>query len=289
MKKHLPQVFIVLILIAGLSLLLYPTVSDYINSLNHRNAISEYTSTVENVPIEDRDEMLTAALAYNAELAARGTGSLVNLSDERREKYNSLLNVSGNGIMGYINIPAIDVSLPIYHGVEDTVLQVGIGHLEGSSLPVGGESAHSVLSGHTGLPSATLFTNIIRLVPGDIFTIHVLGEAFTYEIDKIETVLPNELNSLRIEEGQDLCTLVTCTPYGINTHRLLVHGHRIENLPERVESVAELVHTICTPIPAYIIAGAAEIPVFLISIVVFVIRAIRKAIRKKDENKEGSV
>lgn len=283
MKKHLPQVFIVLILIAGLSLLLYPTVSDYINSLNHRNVISEYTSTVENIPVEDREELLAAALAYNERLAAKGTGTLVELSSNDLELYNSLLNVSGNGIMGYIYIPAIKVSLPIYHGVEDTVLQVGVGHLEGSSLPVGGESAHSVLSGHTGLPSATLFTNIDRLVIGDIFTIHVLGETLTYEVDQIETVLPNELNSLTIEKGQDLCTLVTCTPYGINTHRLLVRGHRIENLPERVESVAELVHTICTPIPVYIIAGAAEIPVLLTAFVIFVIRKLRK-IRKSDEN-----
>lgn len=289
MKKHLPQVLIVLILIAGLSLLLYPTVSDYINSLNHRNAISEYTSTVESIPIENREELLTAALKYNEELAAIGTGSLVNLSDDRRALYNSLLNVSGNGIMGYINIPAINVSLPIYHSVEDTVLQVGIGHLEGSSLPVGGESAHSVLSGHTGLPSATLFTNIDRLVPGDIFTIHILGETFTYEVDQIETVLPNELNALSIEDGKDYCTLVTCTPYGINTHRLLVRGHRIENLPEKVESVAELVHTICTPIPVYIIVAVAEIPVLPIFFIIFIIRKIKQKSGKNDEIMEGSL
>ena len=268
--------FIVLILIAGLSLLLYPTVSDYINSLNHRNTISQYTSTVENISIEDREKLLAAALEYNEELAVNGAGSLVNLSDERREKYNSLLNVSGNGIMGYINIPTISVSLPIYHGIEDTVLQVGIGHLDGSSLPVGGKTSHSVLTGHTGLPSATLFSNIDRLVPGDIFTIHILGETFTYEVDQIETVLPNELNSLKIEEGHDYCTLITCTPYGINTHRLLVRGHRIENLPEYVESTEELVQTIATPIPVYIIAGATVLPVLLIAFVLFVIRKVKK-------------
>ena len=280
MKKHLPQVLIVLILIAGLSLLLYPTVSDYINSLNHRNTISEYTSTVENISIENREELLAAALKYNEALAANNPGSLVHLSSEEKDTYNSLLNISGNGVMGYIQIPSINVSLPIYHGVEETVLQVGVGHLEGSSLPVGGESAHSVISGHTGLPSATLFTNIDRLVAGDIFTIHILDETFTYEVDQIEVVLPNEINLLSIEEGQDYCTLVTCTPYGINTHRLLVRGHRIENLPEHVESVIELVHTVCTPIEVYIIVGVAEIPVLLISFVIFITRKFRKNKKK---------
>ena len=276
MKKHLPQVLIVLMLIAGFSLLLYPTVSDYINALNHRNTISEYTNTVENISIENKEELLAAALEYNDELAAKGPGSLTLISAKRLELYNSLLNVGGNGIMGYINIPAVNIYLPIYHGIEDVVLQVGVGHLDGSSLPVGGESSHSVLLGHTGQPSATLFTNLSRLVLGDVFTIHILGETFTYEVDQIEAVLPNELNDLAIEEGKDYCTLVTCTPYGINTHRLLVRGHRIENLPAQDNSAEGLVHTVGIPIPVYIISGAAVALVLLMTCGKFIIRKGKK-------------
>lgn len=275
MKKHLPQVFIVLMLIAGLSLLLYPTVSEYLNSLNLRNAITEYTNTVESIPIENREELLAAAAEYN-EYRAETATTLLRLSDEDREVYNSLLNVSGNGIMGYINIPSIKAFLPIYHGIEDTVLQIGIGHLEGSSLPVGGESAHCVLSGHTGLPSSTLFTHLDRLVEGDIFTLHVLGETFTYQVDHIEVMQPNDINLLSIEKGQDICTLVTCTPYGINTHRLFVRGHRIENLPDDIDNggvgASQILADSVFP---FIIAGAVILPVLLM-VLLFVLRAKKR-------------
>ena len=258
-------------------MLLYPTVSDYINSLNHRNVISEYNSAVENISIENREELLAAASEYNERLAAKGTSSFISLSSEEdKELYNSLLNVSGTGIMGYIEIPAISISLPIYHSVDETVLQIGVGHLEGSSLPVGGESSHSVLSAHRGLPSATLFTNIDRLVDGDIFTIHILGETFTYEVDQIETVLPNELNYLTIESGQDYCTLVTCTPYGINTHRLLVRGHRIENRADEGATVSSNMQTVAKIVSPVIIVGLAEIPVLFITFILFIIKKIKK-------------
>lgn len=277
MKKHLPQVFIVLMLIAGLSLLLYPTVSEYINSLNLRNAITEYTNTVESIPIENREELLAAAAKYN-EYRAETATTLLRLSDEDREVYSSLLNVSGNGIMGYINIPSIKAFLPIYHGIEDTVLQIGIGHLEGSSLPVGGESAHCVLSGHTGLPSSTLFTHLDRLIEGDIFTLHVLGETFTYQVDNIEIMEPNDINLLAIEKGQDICTLVTCTPYGINTHRLFVRSHRIENLPEDTDNNGiGSSQTHADSLFPLIIAGAVAAPVLLILILL----GLRAKKRKK--------
>ena len=275
MKKHLPHVFIVLMLIAGLSLLLYPTVSEYINSLNLRKAITEYTNTVEGIPIENREELLAAAAKYN-EYRAETATTLLRLSDEDREVYSSMLNVSGNGIMGYINIPAIKAFLPIYHGIEDTVLQIGIGHLEGSSLPVGGESSHCVLSGHTGLPSATLFTHLDSLVAGDIFTLHVLGETFTYQVDSIEIMQPNDINLLSIEKGQDICTLVTCTPYGINTHRLFVRGHRIENLPDDSnDPEAGALQAYSTTVFTLIIAGAVVLPVLLI-VLLLVLRAKRR-------------
>ena len=276
MKKRLSTIFIIIVFFAGLSMLLYPTVSDYINSLNHRNAISEYTSTVESLDAEERERLLAAAIEYNEWLAAKGPVSLVHLSNDEKALYNSLLNISGNGIMGYIEIPSINVSLPIYHGTEETILQIGVGHLEASSLPVGGESSHSVLSGHRGLPSAKLFTNIDRLVEGNIFTIHILGETFTYEVDQIEIVLPNELNTLTIENGQDYCTLVTCTPYGINTHRLLVRGHRIENLPDNVDAETGSAQTLGRLVSPYIIIVALEAPVLLIIIMLVSINKKRK-------------
>jgi sortase A len=151
------------------------------------------------------------------------------MSEEEEEEYNSQLDISGTGIMAYIEIPKINCSLPIYHGTDEATLQIAIGHIPGSSLPVGGESTHCVISGHRGLPSAKLFTNLDQMEVGDTFMIHVLNETLTYEVDQILTVLPNELQELQIQEGEDLCTLVTCTPYGVNTHRLLVRGHRIPN------------------------------------------------------------
>lgn len=277
MQKRLSLIFIIIVFFAGLSLLLYPTVSDYINSLNHRGVITEYTLTVDNMDIENREEMLAAAREYNEELAKMGSGSLVYLKDDMLEKYNSLLNIGGNGIMGYITIPSLNLSLPIYHGTDETVLQVGVGHLDASSLPVGGESTHSVISGHRGLPSAKLFTNIDQLVEGDIFTIHVLGEVFTYEVDQIKTVLPAEINFLTIEEGQDYCTLVTCTPYGINTHRLLVRGHRIENLPDGADYAPSVENqTFIDFVSPLIIVGVFEIPVLFLIIVAKVVNKKRK-------------
>ena len=233
MKKkgnHLITILLVLIFLLGLSLLLYPAVSDYWNSKHQTRAIAVYSEEVSGLDEDQYQALWEAAAAYNASLLERDNAYL--LTEEQKAAYEQLLNVSGLGIMGYIEIPSIDCSLPIYHGTEESVLQIAIGHLEWTSLPVGGESTHCVLSGHRGLPSAKLFTNLDKLQEGDVFLLRVLDEVLTYEVDQILIVEPQETGALRIVDGEDLCTLVTCTPYGINTHRLLVRGHRIENAPE---------------------------------------------------------
>lgn len=233
MKKkgnHLITILLVLIFLLGLSLLLYPAVSDYWNSKHQTRAIAVYSEEVSGLDKEQYQALWADAAAYNASLRERDNAYL--LTEEQKAAYEQLLNVSGLGIMGYIEIPSIDCSLPIYHGTEESVLQIAIGHLEWSSLPVGGESTHCVLSGHRGLPSAKLFTNLDKLQEGDVFMLRVLDEVLTYEVDQILIVEPQEIAALQITEGEDYCTLVTCTPYGINSHRLLVRGHRIENAPE---------------------------------------------------------
>lgn len=235
MKKNKLDKFITillcLLLFFGLSLLLYPTVSDYLNSLHQTKAIVNYTEEVENLDEETYDEMWEAVRQYNQSILEKD--NIYLLSEEERQQYEELLNVSGLGVMGYIEIPLIDCILPIYHGTEESVLQTAIGHLEWSSLPGGGENTHCVLSGHRGLPSAKLFTNLDKLAEGDTFMIRVLDEVLTYEVDQILIVEPHETEALQIVAGEDYCTLVTCTPYGINTHRLLVRGHRTDNLEEK--------------------------------------------------------
>lgn len=228
MKIRKSTLLLIGIFIIGLSLLLYPTVSDYWNSFHQTRAIAAYTDVVENLDDESYEKMLEEAHAYNNTLT--NSNNRFILTEEEEETYESLLDITGTGIMGYIEIPSIRCSLPIYHGTDDAVLQIAAGHVPGSSLPVGGENTHCVLSGHRGLPSAKLFTDLDELTVGDIFMLHVLDEVLTYEVDQIHIVEPEDLDLLGIEEGQDLCTLVTCTPYGINSHRLLVRGHRIENL-----------------------------------------------------------
>ena len=233
MKKkisNLITVFLVLILLAGLSLLLYPTFSDWWNSYHQTKAIASYAADVANLSNEDYEKIWKAATEYNASLSERNSD--YTLTEEQKKQYEQLLNVSGDGIMGYIEIPSINCSLPIYHGTQESVLQIAVGHIEWSSLPVGGASSHCVVSGHRGLPSAKLFTNLDELSKGDTFMLRVLDEVLTYEVDQILIVEPQETGALQIEEGKDYCTLVTCTPYGINTHRLLVRGHRIDNIEE---------------------------------------------------------
>ena len=226
MKKHLSTAALILALLAGVSLLLYPTVSNYWNARHASRAVANYTQEVQALDRDAYDRMLAEAAAYNRSLLTRENAFA--LTDAQQAQYDRLLDISGTGVMGYIEIPSINVSLPVCHGTSDSVLQIAVGHLSWTSLPVGSAGTHCVLSGHRGLPSAKLFTNLDRLVEGDTFVIRVLDEALTYEVDQILIVEPEDVTALQIEPGKDLCTLVTCTPYGINSHRLLVRGHRVE-------------------------------------------------------------
>ena len=255
-----------LILLVGLSLLLYPSFSDYYNSFHQTQAIASYSKEVSQLDDETFEELKEEAIAYNNSLI--GKSNRLNLSKADEKEYESLLDVTGTGIMGYIEISKIRCSLPIYHGTDDAVLQIAIGHIPGSSLPVGGESTHCVLSGHRGLPSAKLFSKLDQLEVGDTFVLRVLDDVLTYEVDQILIVEPQEINSLQIEEGKDLCTLVTCTPYGVNTHRLLVRGHRIENLED---SMYARITADATQIDSMIVAPVLFIPLLLILIIVLLI------------------
>jgi len=223
-KRKNSDIIFILIFLAGLSLLLYPTVSNFWNSMHQSYAIGDYTQAVDNGDREKNAQLLADARSYNWELY--DLDSIYDMDEAWLARYNETLNVVGNGIMGYVEIPAIDCTLPIYHGTSEAVLQVAIGHIEWTSLPVGGESTHSVISGHRGLPSAELLTHIDRLEVGDAFYIHVLDEVLKYRVDDIAVVEPEDTSRLQITEGKDYVTLVTCTPYGINSHRLLVRGAR---------------------------------------------------------------
>ena len=265
-KSRWGTVVLVLILLVGLSLLLYPTFSDYWNSFHQTQAIASYSKEVSQLDDETFEELKEEAIAYNNSLI--GKSNRLNLSKADEKEYESLLDVTGTGIMGYIEISKIRCSLPIYHGTDDAVLQIAIGHIPGSSLPVGGESTHCVLSGHRGLPSAKLFSKLDQLEVGDTFVLRVLDDVLTYEVDQILIVEPQEINSLQIEEGKDLCTLVTCTPYGVNTHRLLVRVHRIENLED---SMYARITADATQIDSMIVAPVLFIPLLLILIIVLLI------------------
>lgn len=272
-RKHISTIFIILIFLVGLGFISYPTVSNLWNQAHQSRAIATYSKQVEMLDDSENKKMLRAARKYNKSLLKKSDHW--KLSKKDKKKYESLLDVSGTGIMGYIEVPKIDCSLPIYHGTDEGALQIAIGHLEGSSLPVGGKSTHCVLSGHRGLPSARLFTDLDQMEEGDIFILNILGRKLAYEVDQIKVVLPEEMSDLEIEEGKDLCTLVTCTPYGINTHRLLVRGHRTEYVEKKVEEEKKEVQTKKTDI-RLMIAGGAGVLILLIIIIVIVIKRRRK-------------
>ena len=227
MKKHLSTILLVLVFLVGLSVVLYPTVSDWVNRRNASRALVSYDETVNALSDADYEACFAAADDYNRRLAATENAFY---KPELVSGYEQTLDLSGTGIMGYITIQKIGVELPIYHGTGEGVLQVAAGHLQGSSLPVGGAGTHAVISAHRGLPSAKLFTNLDELEVGDTFTVTVLDRVLTYEVDLISIVLPNETDLLQPTPGKDYLTLMTCTPYGINTHRLLVRGHRVETV-----------------------------------------------------------
>lgn len=262
MRKHLSTILLILVFAIGLCLLLYPTVSDYWNSFHQSRAIADYVEQVTNIDNETYDEILREAASYNETL--KGRANRFVMDDGEREQYEKQLDISGVGIMGYLEIPSIDVSLAVYHGTAESVLQVGVGHLEGTSLPVGGEGTHCVLSGHRGLPSARLFTDLDKMVVGDLFVLRILDETLTYEVDQILIVEPADLSGLEIQEGEDYCTLVTCTPYGINSHRILVRGHRVENQrqPSNVRVTADAMQ-----IDPVVVAPAVAAPILLLLLV----------------------
>lgn len=256
LKKHWIEMILSLILFAGLCLILYPTVSDWWNSFHQSQAIASYVNEVDNTSESERQAILDAAYAYNDRLKSRSSSFI--LTEAEKAEYDSMLNVGSAGIMGVIQIPAINVNLPIYHGTEEEVLQVGVGHIAGSSLPVGGKGTHSLLSGHRGLPSARLFTDLDQLKEGDTFIITVLDHVLTYQIDQIRIVLPEEVDQLSIVEGEDYCTLITCTPYGVNTHRILVRGRRIENVEGDL-----IIQREATRVPSYLVILALGLPLLV--------------------------
>ncbi len=274
LKKNLVNFIICLIGLAGVGLLAYPTVADWWNSFHQSRAVASYAKAVAELDTETYDRLIEEAEKYNKELAQ--TGIQWTMSKAQMKEYEKLLNINDTGILGYIDIPKINIQLPIYHGTDEAVLQIAIGHLAGTSLPIGGSSTHCVVSGHRGLPSAKLFTDIDKMKEGDIFTMTVLDRTVTYEVDQIRIVEPSDLSNLRIEEGKDYCTLVTCTPYGINTHRLLVRGHRIANLNGDANVVADALQIQ----PVYV-APFVAFPILFILIVWMFISTHQK---KVDEN-----
>ena len=271
-------ILLVVILLAGLSLLLYPSVSDYWNSFRQSQVISNYAETMHEIDPDRYKHLIDSARAYNATLIDRPNQYL--LSEEQQRQYEELLDISGVGAMGYIEIPTIQCSIPIYHGTSDAVLNIAVGHLEWTSLPVGGESTHCVLSGHRGLPSAKLFSDLDKVTTGDLFILRILDEILTYEVDQIKIVEPHVTENLLIEEGKDYCTLVTCTPYGINTHRLLVRGHRVDNIPQakKIRITADAIQ-----IKPILVAPILATPVLVLLLIMLMIPTKPKNNRRSDK------
>ena len=270
MKRHLSTIVILAMFIVGSSVLLYPAISEYINSRNASKVIAVHNEAVEKAAAEELEQLWAEAREYNLKLSQDPSAFF---APERIEGYEQLLDISGAGIMGYIDIDRIKVELPIYHGVDKGVLQIGVGHLEGSSLPVGGSGTHCVLSGHRGLPSAKLFTDLDELTIDDTFTLTILGRKLTYRVDQIKTVKPGETDDLQIVPGKDYCTLLTCTPYGINTHRLLVRGVRVDS---QAEQAGIFVPNEAFLIDPLIVTPIAAIPMLAVLLTIVFISDARK-------------
>ena len=292
MKKKrnvISTAILVVLLLVGLSVMLYPTVSDWWNSSVQTRAIATYNQSVEQMDTGDKERLLMEAHSYNATLSHL-TAPFTNWEDAGN--YGKILDISGTGIMGYISIPKIQVELPIYHGTSAEVLNVAVGHLQGSSFPVGGENTHAVISAHRGLPSAKLFSDLDQLVEGDTFTVTILDEVLTYEVEKIFIVKPDELDKLAIIPGGDYVTLMTCTPYGVNSHRLLVRAHRVDTVyPHNVKVAADAVQLDSMSVVPFIAA-----PLFVGLLVFWIVSSRRQKTRsrrellaklKEPEKKEG--
>lgn len=262
-RKKGSRIVFLLIFLFGFGLSLYPFVGSWFMAHDQSNIVGTYTSDTKKLSAEDQKQILSDAENYNTMLYQTGGAVVGNASDNlTHENYEKLLDVSGNGIMATLEIPKIDVDLPVYHGTDDSVLSIGVGHLEGTSLPIGGTSTHAVLSGHRGLPSSKLFTRLDEIVIDDLFYIHVLDQTLAYQVDKIKVVEPDEVDALQIEADKDLVSLVTCTPYGLNTHRLIVTGHRVpykekqkEAIQQGIPSIRELIFIILPFIFLLILIG----------------------------------
>lgn len=276
MKKHLSTIFLVLVLLLGVAILLYPTVSDYWNSFHQSRAIASYIEQIESVDPAIYEREWERAREYNQALTEKPNRFI--LTEEEYAEYESVLNLTGTGIMGYIEIPKINCSLPIYHGTDEDVLQIAVGHIEGTSLPTGDIGTHAVMSGHRGLPSAKLFTDLDQMELGDLFVIRVMDQIMTYEVDQVLIVLPEEMDALAIDPEQDYCTLVTCTPYGINSHRLLVRGRRTEN--QEMETIIKIVSD-ATQINPVLVAPVLAAPMLLLLLVWMMVSTGRQQRRRK--------
>lgn len=269
-KRHASTLLLCAILSVGLGLIAYPSVADYYNAWIQRRAISSYAETVISMDVDLYKEIRNEAKRYNKEIAE--SGFMWTMTDEETGEYNKELKIDESLAMGYIEIPKLNEKLVIYHGTSEEVLRTGVGHMQGSSLPIGGETSHCVLSGHRGLPSAKLFSDLDKIVEGDTFIINVLDMTLTYEVDQIRVVEPSDLSEIVMEEGKDYCTLVTCTPYGINTHRLLVRGHRIANAQGNASVVADALQ-----IEPIYIAPLLAIPVLLFLVILVFISTGRRS------------
>ena len=275
MKRYVSTAVIAAAFFVGISLLLYPVISEYINAKHQSKAIASYDETVSHMSEADYDEIFAEARAYNDALA-RTEGAFYQ--PERVSGYLEALDITGTGIMGYVTIDKIGVELPVYHTVETDVLQSAVGHLPGTSLPIGGEGTHAVLAGHRGLPSARLFTDLNKLEPGDLFTITVLNRVVMYRVDQVKIVDPTDVTDLQLIPGRDYCTLFTCTPYGINSHRLLVRGVRVET-PE--DAAPRYIANEAYRIDPLIVTPAVAAPMLLGIVVVMLIKSRRSALKQK--------
>lgn len=264
-KRNISTIIILIIFIVGICLLAYPTVANRWNSFHATHTVANYDAVVEQLDDSQYQEIFESAEKYNEQL--QNTPNRFVSSDEMHEQYLSELSVDNSSVIGSINIPTVKINLPIYHGTDEAVLQAGAGHLEGSSLPVGGTGTHSVITGHRGLPSAKLFTDLDKLVEGDYVVLNILGNKLTYQIHQIRIVEPSEVEQLDIDPEKDLLTLVTCTPYGINTHRLLLTGHRVENLPENYNGNAD-----AQLLDSKIVALFVAIPILIVLFIWLMIR-----------------
>ncbi len=279
LKKQIPNIIFGLIFLVGLGIFLYPSVSNYINSKHQSKAVASYDEAIANMSREDYSKFWEAAYAFNEELASAQSSTFLRLDGELKDRYYDTFDPTGTGIIGTIEIENIGVNLPIYHGTEESVLQVGIGHLEGSSFPTGTPSTHAILSGHRGLPSAKLFSDLDQMIVGDTFLLHVLDQTFAYQVDNINIVLPEDTGGLGIVDGKEYVTLVTCTPYGINTHRLLVRAKRVDYN----EETRLLVPADATRYNTLLVAPFIGAPILLLAFIVFLVRT--RSPKKEKANK----